>query len=418
MTKQKNFSFTNITPKTIKTSTTALSASVAYFKNRIFLAVACIDADEGVGIYELLCNENPVKSWNTLFKQGFRLNCPITSGRTAGKPSKKAGKIRSNNNQIDSLKKLIKAEIKILPPDNSIPPTLYFHLKSDSESLLFQLDQNDKIVQITQPTPALSRFFSFQPFVNVRDRTYALKWDKRTKRKLIYRKLYGKKQWRKVNTEDITDKNGSKITHIIVFDNVLYAMVANRKMGFKVCKLENEDNCDWKSFIVNGANRYVFNERVLAAVPFDGALYLANGVTESERNKPRFFSSTEFEIIRVYGNDDWDLIIGTPRFTPQGLKVPLSGLGPNIDDLSLDVLRNLFVYNNQLFIWYQDHSGFQILTSHDGENWVHIPQNLYGDNRQIKVCNTLSTPFGVILILDITDGDGNCAVELWRMTQT
>ncbi len=420
MSKRTNLFFADITPKIFSRSTTAHSYAVAFFKNRIFLAVACYDTDKDIGRYEILCNDRLTKSWNTIFKKKLRLNCLKAGGRSAERLSNNARRIQPNSDPNDSTEKLIKAEIKLLPPDSSDSSTLYFLLVSDSESLLYQLNQDEKITKISQPAPELLRYFSLQSLVDVRDRTYALKWNKRSKRKLIYHKLFGRKQWRIVNTEDILGGNGSEISNIVVFDSALYVMVANRKMGFQVWQLDNDDenNCIWKHVIVNGANRYIFNERVLAAVPFGGALYLANGVTESEKNNPRYFSPTEFEIIRVYDNDDWDLIIGTPRFTPQGLKVPLSGLGPNTDDLSFDIFQNFFIYNNQLFLGYQDHNGFQIWMSCDGVNWTHISQNLFSNNSQVKVCKTISTPFGVVIVLDITDDDGNSTVELWQMTQS
>ena len=71
------------------------------------------------------------------------------------------------------------------------------------------------------------------------------------------------------------------------------------------------------------------NAQVFACVPWKNALYVACGRSEPRRGRQY---QEGFEILRIYPDGSWDVVIGAPRVTRSGLKIPLACLGPGMDE--------------------------------------------------------------------------------------
>jgi hypothetical protein len=222
-------------------------------------------------------------------------------------------------------------------------------------------------------------------------------------------------EWHAITSSDFGDVNNQSISAITVFNDFLYAATINPSKGTQVWRTKgNPQQADtWEAVITNGATRYSLNSAVFAMTEFQGDLYIASGVPTSNSYKRKKLYSSGFELIRLYADQDWDLIVGTPRFTEIGLKVPLTALGPGFDDLSKQVVQFLISHNDALYLATQGQDGFQLWVTKDGESWSNISLQELSTIYQVKVRKALSTPYGLVLLLETTEPVGDQSLQIW-----
>jgi hypothetical protein len=121
------------------------------------------------------------------------------------------------------------------------------------------------------------------------------------------------------------------------------------------------------------------------------------------------------ELFRVHADDTWDLIAGTSRQTPAGMKTALSGLGPGFGWLLNQHLWRMEVFNNQLFVGTYDAStelrnepngigaalvpalGFDLWVTSDGVTFTAIDIKGFEDEFNNGVRSLKATPAGLFL---------------------
>jgi hypothetical protein len=121
------------------------------------------------------------------------------------------------------------------------------------------------------------------------------------------------------------------------------------------------------------------------------------------------------ELFRVHADDTWDLIVGTSRQTPAGMKTALSGLGPGFGWLLNQHLWRMEVFNNQLLVGTYDAStelrnepngigaaltpalGFDLWVSSDGVKFTAIDIKGFEDEFNNGVRSLKATPAGLFL---------------------
>jgi hypothetical protein len=117
------------------------------------------------------------------------------------------------------------------------------------------------------------------------------------------------------------------------------------------------------------------------------------------------------ELWRIYPDGRWDLISGQMRFSPQGLKVPLSLLGPGLGDFYNSMVRSLAVHDGVLYLGtYQWEAcrclqiessnvvgGYQLWATMDGEQWTRVLDDGNGNPTDFGVAAMLSTPHGLFV---------------------
>jgi hypothetical protein len=72
----------------------------------------------------------------------------------------------------------------------------------------------------------------------------------------------------------------------------------------------------------------------------------------------------------LYDDGAWDLIAGEPRFTPQGLRFPLSLCGPGFDDPAATAITAIVAGATGLVVG--TGPAAWLWTSPDGEDWSEI----------------------------------------------
>ncbi len=154
----------------------------------------------------------------------------------------------------------------------------------------------------------------------------------------------------------------------------------------------------WQPAITRGAHRFSANAEVLAAEPWKDSLILALGKSgPAPAGKP----AAGFEIVRLYGDGTWDLLVGEPRVSNQGLKVPLACLGPGMNEF--DPSRFCFFTAGKkhlLLGTYDDVAGFRIWRSDDGIEWAAGEAELVGIDH-VLAGEPVSVAGGTALILDL-----------------
>jgi hypothetical protein len=96
------------------------------------------------------------------------------------------------------------------------------------------------------------------------------------------------------------------------------------------------------------------------------------------------------------------------RFTPGGLKVPLSLLGPGLGDFYNSMVRSLATHDGVLYLgtfqWEAYRcleinspnvvGGYQLWASTDGESWTRVLEDGNGSPADLGIASLLSTPHG------------------------
>jgi hypothetical protein len=135
------------------------------------------------------------------------------------------------------------------------------------------------------------------------------------------------------------------------------------------------------------------------------------------------------ELIRINPDDTWELVVGNPRRTPQGRKIPLSGLADGFGNpFNLHFWRMqehqgaLYLATNdgswgfQTMPWLdsiiKDEYGFDVWMSKNGQEWGQITRDGFGDKFNFGARTFASTPFGLFL------GSANhvSGTEVWLIT--
>ena len=196
---------------------------------------------------------------------------------------------------------------------------------------------------------------------------------------------------------------GMRIMGYAPFNGYLYLGVVDVSQGFSVVKTDAAGTppYDLVPVITNGGFlRPLPSTQVLNMREFQGRLYMGT-------DKPA-------EVYRINPDDTWDLIVGTPRETPEGMKYPLSGM-----DRGFDYFLNQHVWRMQdhegwLYIGTMDastawrtvpfvgdlvkpHMGFDLFATRDGWHYTMITRTGFGSMFDYGVRTFASTPFGLFL---------------------
>jgi hypothetical protein len=193
------------------------------------------------------------------------------------------------------------------------------------------------------------------------------------------------------------DRRNAAIYSVCAAHGFLYAGTCNPQAGFQVWRTaaEGDPPFDWEPVILNGAHRFNLNMAAAAMVEFQGSLYVGGGIPGFGYDRANDVGPSAGELIRINPDRSWDLLFGEPRFTPDGLKVPISAMGPGLDDPYNSVVWSMAVHGDRLYLGTHQWEPFDILKNPAG--------------RELKGGYQLwSTPDGEQWDLLITDGNGDC----------
>lgn len=163
---------------------------------------------------------------------------------------------------------------------------------------------------------------------------------------------------------------GARISAIATLEDGCYACVDHPGRGFQVWRASSTDAAgpwQWEPMLLDGAQRFSLNERVSAHAVFDGALYLGTAPSTAPGDRSRGEDFPGCELVRIWPGNEWDIVVGGPRFSGAGLKVPFASLGPGFGRSGNAALVGLCVVSGKLFAA-TDQPG-QLWVSQDGDKW-------------------------------------------------
>jgi hypothetical protein len=162
----------------------------------------------------------------------------------------------------------------------------------------------------------------------------------------------------------------------------------------------------WTLVLEQGAWKWSANSDVFALTAFRGDCYAATGADETQQNRLAPFHRRAFELLRISPDGDWDLLVGTPVFTPLGIRAPLSVRGPGMDHPWNDGVLSLQVWQDSLWLLGRDLDALKLWRSTDGESWEAVPAAGLSALGVTSRAALVGTPFGLALAGVGTVGDG------------
>ena len=195
--------------------------------------------------------------------------------------------------------------------------------------------------------------------------------------------------------------DGMLVWEVIPFNGYLYVGTIDIKEGYGIYKTTAEGEPPYEFIPVVTQGGYLPKHPSMAVV----SMFVFKNRLYAGTDKP-------VELIRINPDDTWDLIVGKPRATPDGMKVPLSGFDSGFDWPLNRHLWRMQEHEGVLYAGTFDQStwlrnfpiigklverkmGFDLYASLDGIHWTPITTNAFGDKFQWGLRTFASTPHGL-----------------------
>jgi SAM-dependent methyltransferase len=239
-----------------------------------------------------------------------------------------------------------------------------------------------------------------------------------------------KGEWELACEPFFSDATNMGVFDMTVFNGCLYAATTNSSTGFQIWKTEarGKPPYTWHKVLSQGGYRGKENQSVGHLFEFKGCLYVGTGILGGH-DRERNIGPASPELFRIFPDDSWELIVGEPRLTPEGLKVPLSGLGAGYNSPTVGYFWRMCEHEGWLYLGTYDWSiwmpyvrpdtipdklrrriervgvdnivraqgGFDLWRSRDGVSWVPVSRNGFGNPCNYGIRTMVSSPAGLFL---------------------
>ncbi len=213
-------------------------------------------------------------------------------------------------------------------------------------------------------------------------------------------------------------KPGCRLSHWLKVGTSLYIAIDDDEYGFTLWRTDlDPEPRRWTALIERGAERFIQNRQVFALVSYNCWLVIAAGtVPESRRPESAFFDYRGFELLRLTPeSSEWDLLCGVPRVSPQGLKLPLSALGPSLGKRGRE-WHLLSSQGGRLWVGTQDEEGFKLWHSLEGEDWQLLSDTAFALIYQIREAQMLRiAERQALLFIDSLEPNGQPLARFWLL---
>lgn len=233
-------------------------------------------------------------------------------------------------------------------------------------------------------------------------------------------------EWRAVSEPGFGDLDNRTIFELCAFGDYLYAGTVNNK-GFQVWRTEaaGDPPYTWTNVITNGAGRGGLNQIAASMIVFKDALYVGTGIQNGGYDHLYKIGPAGAEVIRIHHDGSWDLVMGDVRSG----RHPLSGMSAGFNNLCNGYLWRMGVHDGWLYTgtleWsiilrylspegkpektvrmlekvsieeiIKNQAGFDVWRSYDGENWLPVTRQGFGNPYNLGVRNFVSTPHGLFI---------------------
>ena len=236
-----------------------------------------------------------------------------------------------------------------------------------------------------------------------------------------------KGKWQPISLPGFGDPENLGVFSLCPFDDLLYAGTVNNQ-GFQIWCTDcaGDPPYKWTKVLERGGYRGSLNQIAVCLRPFKGALYVGSGIQNGGHDLVNNIGPAASELIRIFPDGNWDLIVGSSRDTPDGKKQPLSGLFPGFNNLFNGYFWSMGTYDDWLYVGTYDASGFlpwtlvdklkepacrllpqvgveklqknrgfELWRSYDGENWLPVNKQGFSNPYNIGIRNLVPTPYGL-----------------------
>lgn len=237
-------------------------------------------------------------------------------------------------------------------------------------------------------------------------------------------------RWQPASEEGFGSKANLTVFEMEVFNGHLYAATVNPRTGFELWKTRGGDlPYRWTRVLRNGAWRGPLNEVGVSLHEFKGALYVGTGILNGGYHRAARLGPAAAEVLRVWPDDSWELLVGDPRTTPDGIRYPLSGYSAGFDVLFNGYVWRMASHDGWLYAgtfcwantipylqkhaWPEDllvlvnrwgvdkvvrrYGGCELWRTADGEHWEPVTRSGFGNMYNWGVRNIVSTPHGLFV---------------------
>jgi SAM-dependent methyltransferase len=235
--------------------------------------------------------------------------------------------------------------------------------------------------------------------------------------------------WKPVSLPHFGDPQNVALVDMETFNGHLYVGTMNPSEGYQIWKTDAQGDPPyrWHRVVTQGAFRGKMNEVACSFCVFNDNLYVGGAIFGGGYDRIYNIGPGAPEIIRVHADDSWDLVVGEPRVTPDGLKVPLGGLGPGFNNPFTGYIWRMCVHDGWLYVgtmvwspfvrfasqgrwpeklkkWVASidfdrllefYGGFDLWRTRDGLNWIPITCNGFGNPYNPGIRSMVSTPNGL-----------------------
>ena len=211
------------------------------------------------------------------------------------------------------------------------------------------------------------------------------------------------------------DTNG--VCAFAAFGDQRFLALGSPTRGFQVWRAESPAAAltVWKPVLTAGAWKHSLNAHVFSMCAFNGGLYIASGLTQPQQELVSNIHRRGFELLRLEAGNNWDLIIGTPVYTPAGLRIPLSAQGPGIDDSSSREVQAMAVHRGALYLASEGINGFKLWRSTDGEAWQSVETPELAGFRQTRVVSLIPAALGLARLVCAITPEGHTVHRVHAM---
>jgi hypothetical protein len=237
--------------------------------------------------------------------------------------------------------------------------------------------------------------------------------------------------WQLAAMPGFGDAGNLTVFEMIAFNGFLYAGTLNPTSGYQIWKTRADRSppYKWTKVITHGAYRGPLNETVVSMCVLGDALYVGGGIQNGGHDRTYDIGPAAAELIRIYPDDTWELIVGEARTTPQGFKRPLSGFGPGFDNIANGYFWRMAAFDGFLYLgtfnwttllpylqpppsahrgkrfarWLgidnliQFDGGFDLFRSQDGIRWYPVTTTGFGNPYNFGARTMIGTPYGLFI---------------------
>lgn len=238
-------------------------------------------------------------------------------------------------------------------------------------------------------------------------------------------------RWTAASADGFGDDSNLTVFEMAEFNGHLYAGTVNADHGFELWKTDGAEGPPyrWKRVLTRGAWRGPLNEVCGSLCVFNGALYVGSGIVNGGYHRAMKIGPAAPELLRVWPDDSWELLMGHSRLTPDGLKVPLSGYSGGFDNIFNGYVWRMGVHDGWLYagtmswanvipylwteMWPEEmlvlirrwgkeevvrrYGGCSLWRSRDGVRWYPVTRTGFGNNYNWGIRTIVSTRHGLFV---------------------